>query len=63
MFYKGKTNQETSREIGLNESFGCFQDPIVERISYLCRKEREELEGLPDSFLVDNSQDLCGTTP
>ena len=55
MFNKGKTNQETSKEIGGNGSSSCFQDPVIERIPCLCRKKKKkELEGVPDPFLVDH---------
>ena len=54
MFNRGKTNQETSKEIGGNGNSGCFRDSIIERIPCLYRKERKkELEGVPDPFLVD----------
>ena len=55
MFNRGKLNQGNSKEIGWNRSSGHFRDPVVERIPYLCRKEREnKLELVPDPFLVDH---------
>ena len=42
MFNRGKINQESSKEIGWNESSGCFRDPVGERIPCLCKKEGEK---------------------
>ena len=45
MFNRGKTNQESSKEIGWNGSSGRFRDLVIERIPCLYEKEREkELE-------------------
>ena len=41
MFNRGKSNQESSKEIGWNGRTGRFRDPIVERFPCLHGKERE----------------------
>ena len=54
MFNRGKSNQESSKRTGWNGHSGCFPNPVVERIPYLCGKQREkELELVSDPFLVD----------
>ena len=41
MFNRGKTNQESSKEIGWNGSSGCFWDPVGNGFFVCVEKEKK----------------------
>ena len=41
MFNRGKTNQESSKEVGWNGSFGCFRDPVGNGFFILVGKRKK----------------------
>ena len=44
MSNKGKTNQESSKEIDRNGNSGCFRDPVGNRF-HVCVEKREKRNG------------------